>query len=299
MHNESFLITSNGKRCPVIGHSAYQSGGEARAISDAVDHAVREKGWIGVDFSEAREEIKLTFRAMDMAEEAVTAACALLLIPKLKSVVLKYHFHGWTFEKHLDGSSASLRVMEIAQSAEQLRRRSEFFAAAKDPEVLFREEDNEAQRLGKLLRTWRDSTGVFNDTTIPLLREFGLLSRTLLIEPVNDNGSGKFTFIGDDFTVYGRSWPQEGIGQPVEQQFDSGYGVWVAKALAVMRESGLPQYEHVDARIRRPNGEYRRSRYKCLRTLWRDSNNHPILMTNSLITQNVDIPLMPVQSTVV
>ncbi len=299
MHNESFLITNNGKRCPVIGHSAYSSSGSGRAVSDAVDHAVREKGWIGVDFSEAREEIKLTFRAMDMAEEAVTAACALLLIPKLKSVVLKYDFHGWTFEKHLDGSSASLRVMEIAQSAEQLRRRSEFFAAAKDPEILFREKGEEARRLGNLLRTWRESAGVFSAKTIPLLREFGLLSRTLLIEPSDSKGSGKFTFIGDDFTVYGKSWPQEGIGQPVEHQFDSGYGIWVAKALAVIRESGMPQYEHVDARIRRPNGEYRRSRYKCLRTLWRDSNNHPILMTNSLISQNVDIPLMPVQSTVV
>ncbi|TQV79231.1 hypothetical protein [Denitrobaculum tricleocarpae] len=299
MHNESFLITNNGKRCPVIGHSAFSSSGSGRAVSDAVDHAVREKGWIGVDFSEAREEIKLTFRAMDMAEEAVTAACALLLIPKLKSVVLKYDFHGWTFEKHLDGSSASLRVMEIAQSAEQLRRRSEFFAAAKDPEILFREKGEEARRLSNLLRTWRESAGVFSAKTIPLLREFGLLSRTLLIEPSDGKGSGKFTFIGDDFTVYGKSWPQEGIGQPVEHQFDSGYGIWVAKALAVIRESGMPQYEHVDARIRRPNGEYRRSRYKCLRTLWRDNNNHPILMTNSLISQNVDIPLMPVQSSVV
>lgn len=299
MHNESFLITNTGRRCPVIGHGARQANGSGRAISDAVDHAVREKGWIGVDFSEAREEIKLTFRAMDMAEEAVTAACALLLIPKLRSVVLKYHFRGWTFEKHLDGASASLRVMEIAQAAEQLRRRSEFFAAAKDPEMLFREPGDEARRLGNLLKAWRESTGVFTCKTIPLLKDFGLLSRTLLIEPVKDNGCGKFTFIGEDFTVYGKSWPQEGIGQPVEQQFDSGYGVWVAKALAVMRESGLPQYEHVDARIRRPSGEYRRSRYKCLRTLWRDANNHPILMTNSLISPNVDIPLVPVQSTVV
>ncbi|WP_282608316.1 hypothetical protein [Pelagibius sp. Alg239-R121] len=299
MRKESFLITNDGKRCPVVGHGARQSDEEAPTEFDAIHHAVREKGWIGVDYSVSRAEIKLTFRAMEMADEAVTAVCALLLIPKLKTVVLKYEFHGWHDERLTDGASASMRIMEIAQSAEQLRRKYEFFASAKDPYILFSERGAEARRLSNLLKVWRESMGVFNATTIPLLREFGLLSRTLLIEPANKNDSGKFTFIGNDFTVYGTAWPHEGIGLPVEQQFDSGYGAWVAKALAVMRQTGLPQYEHIDARIRRPTGENRRSRYKCLRTFWRDENNHPILMTNSLISANVDIPLLPVQSSVV
>ena len=299
MRKESFLITNDGKRCPVVGIPTQSPDDGARAVYDVIHQAVRDKGWIGVDYSHAREEIKLTFRAMEMAEHAVTAVCALLLIPRLKSVILKYDFHGWHNEAHPDGASASIRIMEIAKSADELRRKYEFFATAKDPELLFQEDGDEARRLGGLLKVWRDSMGVFNAATIPLLKDFGLLSRTLLIEPVGKTHGSKFTYIGQDFTVYGDTWPHEGIGLPVEQQFDSGYGAWVSKALTVIRETGHPQYEHVDARIRRPNGENRRSRYKCLRTFWRDSNNHPILMTNSLISPNVDIPLLPVQSSVV
>lgn len=300
MQIETFLITHEGKICPAVGLGDRASSDGAGAACDVIQQTIRKTGWIAVEFDQDRHEIALTFRAMEMAEKAVTAVCALLLIPKLHSVILKYDLHGSQSECLSNGSAASIRIMEIAKSVEDLRRKYEFFASAKDPEFLFQEGGSEAQRLGGLLKVWRESMGVFSATTIPLLREFGLLSRTLLIEPNNGNGQGgKFTYIGRDFTVYGANWPDEGIGMPVEQQFDSGYGAWVSKALAVMRETGHPQYEHVDARIRRPNGEHRRSRYKCLRTYWRDSNNHPIIMTNSLITPNVDIPLIPVQSSVV
>lgn len=299
MHIETFLITNDGKSCPAVGLRDGATGETAGAGCDVIQQTVRQTGWIGVEYDRDRQEIALTFQAMEMADKAVTAVCALLLIPKLNLVTLKYDLHGAQSEALPNGSDASMRIMEIAKAAEDLRRKYEFFAAAKDPEILFQEGGAEAQRLAGLLKVWRDSMGVFSNTTIPLLREFGLLSRTLLIEPTNLDNSGKFTFIGQDFTVYGANWPEEGVGMPVEQQFDSGYGAWVAKALTVMRETRLPQYEHIDARIRRPNGEHRRSRYKCLRTYWRDRNNNPILMTNSLITPHVDIPLLPVQSSVV
>jgi hypothetical protein len=295
MREESFLITNDGKRCRMLDSNVREPGNDSRARSAPIFHA----GWIGVDFSETRQEIKLTFHAMEISDEAVTAACTLLLIPMLKSVVLEYDFYRWVSESYSDGSSASIRVMEIVKAATALKRKNEFFAAAKDPESLFRETESEGQRLGALLKVWRESMGAFTSTTIPVLKEFGLLSRTLLIEPVRKTDSGKFTFIGNDFTVYGRNWPHEGIGLSVEDQYDSSYGAWVSKALKVMRETGMPQYEHIDARIKRPNGEVRRSRYKCLRTHWRDVNNYPILMTISLISPNIDIPLLPVQSTVV
>ncbi len=299
MHTETFLITNDGKCCPAVGLHSDVPGDSEGAGCDVLQQTVRKTGWIAVQYKRDSQEIRLTFRAMEMTEQAVTAVCALLLIPRLNAVVLEYDFHGSQSEFHPDGSTASMRVMDIARSAEELRRKYEFFASAKDPEVLLREGDLEARRLGGLLKVWRESMGVFSETTIPLLKELGLLSRTLLIEPIGSSQSSKFTYIGKDFTVYGADWPEEGVGTPVEQQFDSGYGAWVAKALTVMRETGHPQYEHIDARIRRPNGEQRRSRYKCLRTFWRDSNNHPVLMTNSLITPHVDIPLLPVQSSVV
>ncbi len=299
MNIETFLITHDGKICPAAGLSDRVLSDDAGTGCDVIEQTVRKTGWIGVEFDRDRQEILLTFRAMEMAEQAVTAVCALLLIPSLNRVILKYDFIGTKSECLSNGSAASMRLMEIAKSAEELRLQYEFFASAKDPNLLFKREETDARRLGALLKVWRESMGIFNENTVPLLKEFGLLSRTLLIEPTGQGHAGKFTFIGQDFTVYGANWPEEGIGMPVDQQFDSGYGVWVAKALAVIRETGHPQYEHVDARIRRPNGEQRRSRYKCLRTFWRDSNNHPILMTNSLITPNVDIPLLPVQSSVV
>lgn len=299
MSEESFLITNQGKRCRALQHDVERLIDYPRAEFDIIEYAMRNMGWIRVDYSLERQQIVLTFKALAVTEEALTAACTLLLVPKLSMVILKYDFYGWLEETYPDGSAAGIRIMEIAQSAAQARRQTEFFAVAKDPDALLQEPDAESQRLGDLLRVWQTTRGRFTPKTIPLLEQLNLLSRTLLIEPDGETKCGKFTFIGSGFTVYGENWPQEGIGVSVEEQFDSGYGQWVAKALRVIRETGIPQYEHVDARIRTPSGAAQRSRYKCLRTLWRDENSYPIMMTTSVITQDVDIPLFPVSATVV
>ena len=57
--------------------------------------------------------------------------------------------------------------------------------------------------------------------------------------------------------------------------------------------SSAPWYAHIDACITMPEQEARRSRYKCLKTPWTNSRGDRVLMITSVLTPDVDIPLVP------
>jgi hypothetical protein len=259
---------------------------------DIFEFAIRQAGWLELRCEPDETQAHLRFDCFSLADKALTAAGAFLLKPKLNDVSFRYHLCGEQFERFTDGIQASRRLLRLWKISCTALRPPTVICQARDANDLHAQKHPAAKRLSRLLDLWREKNGVFDQDIVPFLRRHELLDRTLLIEPASNGEDVVFTFIGRGFTLYGPDWPQTGIGQAVNRQPDPSYGQWAAKSAAVIMASGVPQFEEISARIRTPHGWPRRSRYKCLRLLWQTTAGHPVVMTTSLLTPDVDVPLV-------
>jgi hypothetical protein len=93
--------------------------------------------------------------------------------------------------------------------------------------------------------------------------------------------------------MYGERWPHEAIGSSFLDQPDKVYAARAAESCRKAIGSAAPWYAHIDACISMPEQEARRSRYKVLKTPWQRSCGARVLMITSVLTTDVDIPLVP------
>jgi hypothetical protein len=291
VQTQHYLFDHRGQRVPVSYDEAEAALAHSRSKLGDLDFAVRQAGWVEVWHDESHASAKLRFRCLSLCDEAATSAGALLMEAPLQDVSLQYHLCGEQWERFDNGVTAAARLFRLWQFGNALLRPPGLICSAKDPEELHLEKDNAIRGLALLLDLWHRKDGIFDKDVIPFLRRRNLLDRTLLIEPSAETDCPVFTFIGDGFTLYGEDWPKTGVGHPVNDQPDPAYGQWVVKSTAVIMASGLPQFEEISAQIRTPQGWSRRSRYKCLRLLWQTPAGHPIVMTVSRLTPEVDAPL--------
>jgi hypothetical protein len=105
--------------------------------------------------------------------------------------------------------------------------------------------------LGTLLSLWTCS-----DRTADLTRLKETLCPTagvrfMALEPVD----GRLTIVdlGSGFDSYSKTWQENALGMPVEEQPDYEYGRWVQTMYGEVLETHQPRLDDIDATIRRPH----------------------------------------------
>ncbi len=212
----------------------------------------------------------------------------------MKAVTLEYDLFGWISETYEDGPSARARLSYIVQSVVEFLRHPPYTSVEKGAACLYGEDAPGSKMLASVLEYWQDCSGRLPEDLTHRIREIGVLPRLVLIDVESPGSAGRFRYIGSGFTLYGERWPREAVWRSFREQPDKVYAARVAESCMKTIQSAEPGYSHVDACIGMPEQEPRRSRYKCLKTLWRSSRGEQVLMITSVLTPDVDIPLVPI-----
>ncbi len=290
---ERFLIDEQGMRCDALPGTVEFLLDCPGADFDIVDYSVRNLGWIEVSTNRKSAKIHAQFRPLTVSFGAVSALYELLSIAPWKAVTLEYDLFGWISETYGDGPSARGRLSYIVQSVVEFLRHPPFTSVEKSPACLYEEDAPESKTLASVLGIWQDCSGRLPEDLTHRIREIGVLPRLVLIDVEPPGSVGRFRYIGSGFTLYGDRWPREAVGRSFREQPDKVYAARVAESCMKTIQSAEPGYSHVDACIGMPEQESRRSRYKCLKTLWQTARGEPVLMITSVLTPDVDIPLVP------
>ena len=289
---EHFLIDEQGRQCEALPEAVEMLLDYPDADFDIAGYAVRNLGWIEVRMDPQSGTIRADFRALTVAYGALNALHALLSKQAWTEIRFDYDLFGWMTEAYGDSRTARAALEFIVQNVIEFFQHPPYTSVEKSPGLLQAEDATGSKMLASVLDLWQERSGrIANDVT-HRLREIGILPRLMLINVDSAGEDARFRYIGAGFTVYGDRWPRDAIGRNIQEQPDEAYGARVAESCIMAAQSSQPSYSHVDACIGVPGHDPRRSRYKCLKTPWRNSHGGRVLMITSVLTPDVDIPLV-------
>ncbi len=290
---EHHLIDEQGRLCEALPKVIEMLLDYPDADFDITAYAVRNLGWIEISQDRAAGRFEAKFRSLTVAFGAVSALYQLLSDPVWTDIRFEHDLFGWMTETYTSGHAASAGLHAIVQNVIDFYHHPPYTVVEKSPTSLHQEDTAASKTLASVLEFWREHGGRIPEDLTPKLRDIGILPRLVLVEADPSEGAGRFQYIGSAFTMYGERWPHEAVGRNFLEQPDKVYAVRAAESCRKAIGSAAPWYAHIDACITMPGQEPRRSRYKCLKTRWQQSCGGQVLMITSVLTTDVDIPLVP------
>jgi len=139
------------------------------------------------------------------------------------------------------------------------------------------------QQLAPLLAVWHLLGGRGPDRLAEVLEPLGLLDRAAIVR--NPRGSDRLVFEhrGKAFTFYQPCWNLLAMGRDVEDQPDRVYGAHTARCYREVFAEDAPRFEAVEALIRTPGREIRRSRFERLILPWKTPSDERVATGISLV----------------
>ncbi len=287
------MIDEQGRLCEALPQVVEMLLDYPDADFDITAYAVRNLGWIEISLDRPAGRIEAKFRPLTMSFGAVSGLYALLSDPDWTAIRFEYDLFGWMTETYEDSGAACAALHVVVQSVIDFFRHPPYTSVEKNPASLREEDAGGSKMLASVLDLWREHDGRIPMDLTAKLRDIGILPRLMLIVMDSSGPDGRFQYIGSGFTLYGDRWPREAIGRSIHEQPDRAYAEHVAQSCMMAALSSDPKYAHVDACIEMPGQDHRRSRYKCLKTPWTNSRGDRVLMITSVLTPDVDIPLVP------
>ena len=287
------LIDDQGHLCDALPEVVEMLLDYPHADFDITAYAVRNLGWIEITLDRPAGKLEAKFLSLNVAFGAVSALYQILSESIWTDIRFEHDLFGWMTETYTDGHTASAGLHVIVQSVIEFFHHPPYTVMEKSPASLQKEDTAASKTLASVLEFWRERGGRIPDDLTPILRDIGILPRLVIVEADNSQEAGRFEYIGSAFTMYGERWPHEAIGSSFLDQPDKVYAARAAESCRKAIGSAAPWYAHIDARILMPEREARRSRYKVLKTPWQRSCGSRVLMITSVLTTDVDIPLVP------
>ena len=290
---EHLLIDDEGRLCEALPEVVEMLLDYPDADFDITAFAIRNLGWIAISQDRHAGRIEVKFRSLIVAFGAVSALYQLLSDPVWTDIRFEHDLFGWMTETYTDGRAASAGLHVIVRSVIDFYHHPPYTVMEKSPASLHEEDTAASKTLVSVLEFWREHGGRIPDDLTPKLRDIGILTRLVMVEADTSEEAGRFQYIGSAFTMYGDRWPHEAIGSTFLNQPDKVYAARAAESCRKAIASSAPWYAHIDACIAMPEQETRRSRYKVLKTKWQRPCGSRVLMITSVLTTDVDIPLVP------
>lgn len=253
-------------------------------------YLIDQLGWVKITID--AHGLSIAFHAVMASFGAIYGCHQFLAQAGIVPIRITYDLDGRIQETYSDVSVARARLVEIAERVAEFFNRPRFSSIEKSPTDLASEVGGAGRALGAALQAWQDSAGRLSVDVKKKLKSARLLDRTMLFDIDPASGRGRFQYVGRGFTHYGSAWRAQAIGRFAEEQPDERYVESTYPSYRKAIDTGRPLYEHVDAGIRAKGQPLRRSRYKVLKTLWRDDAGTAVLMVSSVLTPDIDIPLL-------
>lgn len=195
-------------------------------------------------------------------------------------LLISYLQSTWQHEVIRSAHEAMLRLEDLIYAGPTWRPRSTYLVQR---HPLVPRKHSALQSLGPLLAIWHVTGGLWTDRLRDLLTALNLLERAVLLHNPAGGDRLVFDYRGASFSFYPPCWNLLAVGRDLEDQPDREYGRRIALSYREALEDGQPRFEAVDAVIRVPGHDARRSRYDRLILPWRTSDNERFLTGVSML----------------
>lgn len=252
--------------------------GFGRSDFDLVGYAVRTLGFALI--RQRGRSIHLSLRPALTTPATLGTLFYRLAEATPERLLISYLQNAWQHEVLRSAHEAMLRLEDLV-FATSTWRPSSTYLVQRHPLVL--RQHSALESLGPLLAIWHVTGGLWTDRLRDLLTALNLLDRAILLH--NPAGGDRLVFDhrGTSFSFYPPSWNRLAIGRDIEDQPDRDYGARTAHTYREVLGDGEPRFEAVDAVIRDPGHDVRRSRYDRLILPWRTSENERFLTGVSVL----------------
>jgi hypothetical protein len=259
---------------------------------DLARYAVRNLGYVLLELSAAPDGLLIIeFRVILVKPRALLEAARFIESKAADSPLkLRYLLADWTEESFQSAAAAIVRIEELLGSG-VLDRRMHVLSQRLELDHLI---EASAHRLRPLFQLWRASFGNFTDTTLPFLVQHGYDERMVIAERCPGSDAHSFRYVGAGLSFYDDAERLRMIGTDLREQPDRAYGEWVARAYSEASSTMQPVFERVDAVIRPPGRQPRRSQYERLLLPFNTPERNILVIGSSVLDQE---PAEPVSAT--
>ena len=256
--------------------------GYANPDFDAGDYVVRNLGFVSVA-RRSRDRVTVRMRPSLVSDRALDSVLKILVNLKFNQGEIQVFDDEWVSEVWPNDPALLHRIAEICAS-KPVSKEPRFGARRLDIERIV---DDATNPLKPLFQKWRISDGMFDDTTMPFLINFGLDFRLSVVTAERVGEPLRFQFFGDGFKFYDDQQKLSVIGCTLDDQPDAEYGEWLAAQYNAVVETGRPALDYVTATIQPAGGAARRSRYERLLLPWRTGNGRVIVTCASILISTI------------
>ena len=252
--------------------------GAIAAGDDISAHAVREHGFVMV--RERAGSVHVSLRPERVRRPALATLFYQLAEARPERLVLSYLGCDWQHEVVGSAHEAMLRVEDLVASSAGWRPGAGYIVQRHS---LIPRRHPSLQQLAPLLAVWHLLGGRSPGPLPEVLVRFGFLDRSVIVRNPARSGRMVFEHRGKAFTFYQPCWNLLAMGRDVEDQPDRDYGKHTARCYREAFAEDAPRFEAVDAVIRTPGHEVRRSRFDRLILPWRMSDGERVATGISLL----------------
>lgn len=235
--------------------------------ADLSDHAVQEHGFVMM--RERPGSLQVSLRPERVRRPTLATLFYRLAEVRPQRLVLSYLGRDWQHEVVGNAHEAMLRVEDLVASSAGWHPGAGY--TVQRHSLVMRRHPS-LQELAPLLAVWHLAAGRSPCPLPEVLGRLGFLNRSVIVRNPARSGRMVFEHRGKSFTFYQPCWNLLAMGRDVEDQPDLDYGKHTARCYREAFAEDAPRFESIDAVIRTPGREVRRSRFDRLILPWRMPN---------------------------
>lgn len=252
------MVDEEGESWPASSPEFLRRLGEEQPNFDAVDHAIRNLGYIGI--RQGHNSVRITCRPEFVSPVSIVGLRYLLVDLGAHRVALTLFSESSRTEIVSSIEDAIARIEALARHSRR--------GLAKTPLDLATIEPTRRLRFHTLLNAWRECSGVVETLPAEILERADVVDRSVTIR-LADDGRLWTLAVGVGLSVYGPRWNETAVGRPFDDQPDRRYAAWVHTDYLQAMVSSQPVFHFIDATVASEPNQRRRFVYERLILPWR------------------------------
>jgi len=250
----------------------------AGAFEDVSALAVREHGYVLL--RERKGALHVALRPERVTRPALATLFFRLAEAKPTRLLLSHFGEEWTHEVCGNAHETMLRLEDLVAFASGWALRA-IYDVERHPLIPRRHPS--LRQLAPMLAVWHLLGGRGPDRLAEVLAPLGFLDRSAIIRRPKGTERVLFEHRGKAFTFYQPCWNLLAMGRDVEDQPDCVYGAHTARCYRETFAEDAPRFESVEALVRTPEREVRRSRFDRLILPWRTHSGERVATGISIV----------------
>ncbi len=275
-------ISPEGKAYASGTETFYERLGFTNPDFDVGDYVVRHLGFI-VIYRRSNDRVMVRLRPSLVSKLALDSAMRHLIGQKFVHGEIQFYDQEWTSEAWSKTSELLHRLVELCDRPHG----PDEPTFGLKPLGMERLSNADSNPMKPLYQKWKVSCGIFDDTTLPFIIEYGLHYRLMVVAADSPGEPLRFQYIGDGFRPFSSKQKSELLGSTITQMPVLEYGYWLEQHYADVAKNGHPSFDYVTAKYPISDRRLQRTQYERLLLPWRTGQGKTLVTCSSIVISSV------------